>query len=135
MALGTENAGVSFFVQDNRLVFDYNIFGDHHIIESEADVPVGESVIGVRFRRAKKDADVTLTIDDVAVASGHLSFLMRTMSTIGMSIGNDHGSPVSKRYHDAFAFEGRLKKVDIQLITHDTKEEQEAAAREGMARQ
>jgi arylsulfatase len=135
MALGTENAGVSFFILDNRLVFDYNIFGEHHIVESVDEVPIGSSVIGVRFRRGKNDANVDLTIDGREVASGHLPFLMRTMSTIGMSIGSDRGSPVSKRYHDAFAFEGRLKRVDIQLITQNTKEEQEAAAREGMARQ
>ncbi len=50
-ASGTENAGVSLFVQDDRLVFDYNCFGDHHVTESDRPVPVGPSVVGVRFRR------------------------------------------------------------------------------------
>jgi len=31
---------------------------------------------------------------------------MRIFSTIAMGIGRDHGSPVSKRYVDDFAFEG-----------------------------
>ena len=48
---GTENAGVALFVQDNRLVFDYNIFMDHHILESTEEVPAGSSVLGARFRR------------------------------------------------------------------------------------
>src|SRR5580693_2639913 len=50
-ASGTENSGVSLFVQGDRLVFDYNCFGDHHLVESEARVPVGPSVVGVRFHR------------------------------------------------------------------------------------
>jgi len=135
MASGTENAGVSFFVQHDRLVFDYNIFNDHHVIESSEPVPVGRSVVGVRFRRGTNDADAELVIDGRVVGSGHLPLLMRIISSIGMSIGRDHGSPVSKRYSDEFAFEGRLERVDIQLISSNKAEEKETAAREGMARQ
>ena len=40
-ATGTENSGLSLFVQDDRLVFDYNCFGDHHVVESDIEVPVG----------------------------------------------------------------------------------------------
>jgi hypothetical protein len=56
-------------------------------------------------------------------------------STIAMSIGYDHGSPVSKYYVDEFPFEGRLERVDIQLISPGSADEKETAAREGMARQ
>ena len=31
-ASGTENSGMSLFVQDDHLVFDYNCFGDHHVV-------------------------------------------------------------------------------------------------------
>jgi hypothetical protein len=92
-------------------------------------------VLGARFRRARRDADVTLTIDGRDVGSLHLPFVMRIFSTIAMGIGRDHGSPVSKRYVDDFAFDGRIERVDIQLISQDSQEEKEAAAREGMARQ
>jgi hypothetical protein len=34
LATGTENSGMSLFVQDDRLVLDYNAFGDHVVIES-----------------------------------------------------------------------------------------------------
>jgi arylsulfatase len=135
LAMGTENAGVALFVQDNRLVFDYNIFMEHHVLESTEEVPDGASVLGARFRRARRDADVTLTIDGRDVGSLHLPFVMRIFSSIAMGIGRDHGSPVSKRYVDDFAFEGQIERVDIQLISHDSHEEKEAAAREGMARQ
>ena len=40
-ALGNGNAGLSVFVQDDRLVFDYNAFGDHTVVESDGPCPVG----------------------------------------------------------------------------------------------
>ncbi len=78
MAMGTENAGVSLFVQDNRLVFDYNVFMEHHVVESTAELPDGPSVLGVRYRRGQRDAQVTLLIDGNDVGSLHLPFLMRS---------------------------------------------------------
>ena len=74
-------------------------------------------------------------INEEPVGSGHFPYLMRIISSIGMSIGSDHGSPVSKHYHDEFAFEGKLRRVDIQLIAQNPSGENETAAREGMARQ
>ncbi len=50
-ATGTENAGFSFFVQDGRLVFDYNAFGDHQVVDSDREVPVGEIASWVQVRR------------------------------------------------------------------------------------
>jgi arylsulfatase len=135
LAMGTENAGVSLFVQDNRLVFDYNIFMEHHVLESNEELPDGASVLGVRFRRGQRDADVTLLIDGNEVGSLHLPFLMRMFSSIAMSIGRDQGSPVSRRYVDDYAFEGHIERVDIQLVSLSSAEEKETAAREGMARQ
>ncbi len=41
-ATGTENSGVSVFVQNDRLVVDYNAFDDHTILESTIDVPAGD---------------------------------------------------------------------------------------------
>jgi len=135
MATGNENAGLSFFIHDDRLVFDYNIFGDHHVLVSDASVPPGTSTLGVEFRRGKNDADVTLKVNGASVGALHLPFLMRIISSSGMSIGRDHASPVSTFYEDEFPFEGRLERVDFQLITQDQREEQATAAREGMARQ
>ncbi len=49
-----------------------------------------------------------------------------------MSIGRDHGSPVSRRYVDDFVFEGRIERVDIQLVSQGSADEKERrAAREG----
>ncbi len=60
---------------------------------------------------------------------------MRIISSTGMSIGSDRGSPVSTHYDDEFPFAGRLERVDIQLVSEHQSEDQTTAAREGMARQ
>ena len=48
VATGNENAGLSLFILGDRLVFDYNIFGEHHVIESAVEVPTGQCVVGAR---------------------------------------------------------------------------------------
>ena len=135
MATGTENSGLSVFLKDDHLYFDYNCFNDHYVLKSASKVPAGESVVGVKFRRGKNDADATLVIDGAEVGTIHLPLLMRIISSIGMSVGADVGSPVSLEYKAPFKFEGTIRRVDIQLISNSDKKEQEAAAREGMARQ
>lgn len=52
-----------------------------------------------------------------------------------MSISHDHGSPVSKHYLDNFAFAGRIEHFEIQLVAQGGVDENEAVAREGIARQ
>ena len=135
MAMGNENAGLSLFVHDDHLVFDYNIFGEHHVLTSSRTVPAGECSIGVKFRRGGNDADVTLTLNGDEVGTQHLPLVMRIISTSGMGIGRDFASPVSMYYEGEYPFEGRIERVDIQLISANQSEDGETAAREGMARQ
>ncbi|MDE3009183.1 MAG: sulfatase-like hydrolase/transferase, partial [Acidobacteriota bacterium] len=134
LASGNENAGLSLFILDDRLVFDYNVFGEHLLLTSTEPVPVGDVVLGVSFQRTDRAAEVTLLVNGAASGSLHLPFVMRIISSTGMSIGRDHGSPVSTLYHDEFAFQGQLRRVDIQLVSVD-QDRNESAAREGMARQ
>ncbi|MCU1357538.1 MAG: arylsulfatase family protein [Acidimicrobiales bacterium] len=137
-ASGTENSGLSLFVQDDRLVFDYNCFGDHGVVVSERPVAAGPSVIGMDFRREGRGATATLVIDDVPAGSVELPFAMFMMSSIGPSVGYDHGSAVSERYEAPFPFEGDLRRVDIQLVRPKASEAAEEAAadeRSAMSRQ
>ena len=62
---------------------------------------------------------------------------MSMISSVGASIGYDHGSPVSTRYGDSapFAFSGTLHEVVVQLLSRRDVEAQEAEARTEMGRQ
>ena len=78
-ASGTENSGVSLFVQDDRLVFDYNCFGDHHVVESEADRPGGRRRwSGCGSAGRGRAAEATLIIDG------------RTCGSHGRPVRHDH---------------------------------------------
>lgn len=137
-ALGNGNSGLTVFVQNNRLVFDYNVFGDHFEVESDREVPVGACVVGVRFERTGKGGHASVVIDGAECGTVEFPFVMRVISSMGSSIGFDHGLPVSRRYSDAFPFEGTLHRIDIELAQSrkpESADEAGASQRAGMARQ
>jgi arylsulfatase A-like enzyme len=113
-ATGTENAGFSFFVQDSKLVFDYNAFGAHEVAVSDRDVPVGASTVSVKLRRTgPRNGAVELLINDDPCGGAELPLLMTVISSVGPSVGFDNGSAVSDRYAAPFRFSGTLERVDI----------------------
>jgi arylsulfatase A-like enzyme len=136
-ATGTENSGISVFIQSDRLVFDYNSFNDHHLLESSVEVPEGPSVVGIRFRRAGAGAVATAFVDGAPCGQLAVPFAMHIISSVGPSIGYDHGSPVSERYRGHFPFEGTLEKVDIVVAQKgdDSSEELESQQRAAMSQQ
>jgi arylsulfatase A-like enzyme len=135
-ATGTENAGLSVFVQSGRLVLDYNAFGDHDVIESVVEVPDGDVLLGVRLRRGDGfGGSASVTIDGVEVGTAELSLFMRMMSSIGPSVGRDAGSAVSERYRGPFPYTGTLHEVVIQASPERFADTVEAEARAEMSRQ
>jgi arylsulfatase len=137
-ASGNENSGVSLFLQDDRLVLDYNCFGDHHVGVSTGRVPVGPSVIGVHFVRTGRGGEATLLIDGEPSGTLAVPFVMTMISSVGPSVGYDHGSPVSERYAAPFPFEGTLRRLDVVLARQSPTaqdEESLAAERAAMSRQ
>jgi arylsulfatase len=135
-ATGTENSGLSVFVQDDRLVLDYNAFDDHTVIESSIEVPRGEARLGVKVRRASGRAGAaTIEIDGVECGAAKLPLLMGVISSVGASVGEDHGSAVSARYDAPFTFSGTLHEVAIQVNPERSAAADAAHATEGMARQ
>ena len=130
-ATGTENSGVSVFVQNDRLVIDYNAFDEHTILESNIEVPSGSSTLVAKLRRgAGRSGSMSVEVDGVPAGSADLSLFMRMMSSVGPSVAYDHGSAVSNRYQAPFPFEGTLHEVVIQLIS---KQELDALAAEAAA--
>jgi arylsulfatase len=138
-ATGTENSGFSFYIFDNRLVFDYNFFGEHLVVRSNAELPTGPSTLTCQLRRTGKAGYVVLLVNQEEVGRMELPFVMRVISSVGPSVAYDHGSPVAFDYanrSDGFPFEGTLESVTITLI--DTKKDPktaEAQARAEMGRQ
>lgn len=119
-ATGTENSGISVFVQGDRLVVDYNAFDHHTVVESDLIVPNGEVRLVARFRRGgRRTGRLELAIDDREAGRAELPLFMTIISSVGSSVGRDHGSAVSGRYRGPFPFRGTLQEVVIQLIDED----------------
>jgi arylsulfatase A-like enzyme len=135
-ATGTENSGVSIFVQDDRFVIDYNAFDDHTILESDVEIPAGTSELVARFRRGDgMVGSMALEVDGRPAGSAELPLFMRMMSSVGPSIGYDHGSAVSNRYEAPFAFTGTLHEIVIQLLSPQDLRARAAEAAAAMGRQ
>jgi arylsulfatase len=135
-ATGNENSGCSVFVQNGRLVVDYNAFDDHTVVESSIEVPEGDSTLHVRLQRDSRSTGwVELSIDGDACGRAAIPFYMRMVSSVGSSVGMDHGSAVSARYAAPFAFTGTLHDVTIVLPRRPDKSEAAASAASEMSRQ
>ena len=117
-------------------MFDYNFFGEHSIMPStSARCPSGgrSSVCG--SAGSTTVAPATLEIDGDDCGTLELPTIMRIISSLGSSVGRDHGSQVSTRYGDEFPFAGRLERLDVQLVSERTADTAAAEARAIMGRQ
>ena len=135
IATGNENCGMSFFVQNGRLVVDYNAFGDHTIVESDIEVPTGECTLAAHLERDVSAGWVELSIDGQPCGRGTIPLYVSTFTSVGASVGEDHGSAVSPRYSAPFAFTGILHDVTIQLPGGRDATSDEATARREWSRQ
>ena len=135
-ATGTENSGIAVFVQDDKFVVDYNAFNDHRMVESTVPVPAGDSTLVARFRRgAGRAGSISLEVNGQRAGTVELPMLMMMISSVGASIGYNHGSAVSDRYEAPFTFGGTLHSLEIQLIDDDDPAAQQARAAAEMSRQ
>jgi len=135
-ASGTENAGLSVFVQRGRLVLDYNAFGDHIVLESDVEVPDGDVVLGVRLRRGDGfRGTASVEVGGARAGEVDLPLFMRMMSSIGPSVGADAGSAVSTRYDGPYPYTGTLHEVVVQVSPGRVAGAAAAEARAEMSRQ
>jgi arylsulfatase len=131
VAQGTHNTGFSFYVKENKLVFDYNYFTQHTRVTSETELPAGRCSAGVRFVRRDRSAEVTLLIDGAEAGSAQVPRILRMMGSTGLDVGRDSLSPVTDDYEAPFEFTGEIKKITFNLLRReDLEQEREAAEAE-----
>jgi len=134
-AMGNENSGLTVFVQNQRLVVDYNAFNDHSILESDHSIVEGDNELSVLITRTgRRSGHIEVVVNGEVCGSIELPFMMRMISSIGASVGLDRGSAVSERYESPYPFTGEIKDLTIQLGTRTAGEDEANAAAE-MSRQ
>ncbi len=135
-ATGTENSGIAVFVQDDRFIVDYNAFNEHSIVESSVPVPAGDSTLVARLRRGQgRSGSISLEVNGEPAGSVELPLVMMMISSVGASVGYNHGSAVSARYQAPFDFAGKLHELGIQLVADDDPAAAQARAASEMSRQ
>lgn len=120
LAHGSWFAGYALFVQNGRLVYVHNYLGlQEYRVESTVDVPRGDCVLALRFRRTGEHQGLAeLWIDDACVGKGVIE---RTIPAVietsgeGLCCGYDSGLPVSAGYSAPFRFTGTIHTVVVQV--------------------
>ena len=114
-SVGGRFAGLSLYVLDDHLVYDYNLLDlRHYIITSEEEVPTGPATLGFAFNKTGPyQGEGTLFINDKE--QGHVAMPKvvprRYSFEEGLEIGKDPQTPVSESYESPFEFNGTLEKV------------------------
>ncbi|MBV8665722.1 MAG: arylsulfatase [Burkholderiaceae bacterium] len=120
-SVGDVGAGVSLYVMNGVLTYEYNGFSLTHT-KIRAPLPAGHDVIEVKFDKESSKragpADVTLRINGQDVAHGEVPVTapIGFTATGTFNVGLNRGSPVSLDYFDRapFAFNGEIRDVHIQ---------------------
>jgi arylsulfatase len=130
VSFGDGRSGFALYVLRDRLVFDYNLFGQHLKAISSQALPAGKVKVGVFMERLGRVARASVLIDGKPCGSVDIPFLVRRHSGGNLNIGRDEGIAVSDDYVAPFEFQGRLHEVVIDLPVRSEKEAKRAAAAE-----
>ena len=138
VAYGSQNTGFSWYIKDEQLVFDSNVFADRHVVRSTRKEPVGRSSIGVEFSWTSKKGTIALLIEGSECRSIDVPSTVRG-SSLGMSIGRDSLSPVTDDYVAPFPFSGTIRRLEVEVqplqSRTDERRDAESRLRPEMARQ
>lgn len=117
-SIGGRFGGLSFFVKDRHLVYDYNFVGDRHYnVTSAFEVPGGRSVLTMAFNLKGRHTGIsTLYIDGQEVGSTEVVTVPKQYSMEeGLEIGRDPQTPVTEIYESPFKFNGTIEKVVLEV--------------------
>ena len=129
-ALGAFSGGLSCYVKDGTLCYEYNLFEiERTNIRAKEKLPAGKVKIEVETAYAVlKPAgplNVTMKVNGKIVAEGKVPVSAPLLFTANdcLDIGTDLGSPVSLDYFDnaPFKFNGKIDKVHVkytQIAAH-----------------
>ena len=142
LSVGSRFGGFVLYVKDGHLRYDYNLLSrGHYRLQSSERVPAGTSSLGFTFEKTGLQPFGAggigrLEIDGRVVAEAEFPITVPILFGIGEALrcGRDSGASVSDDYTGPFPFNGRLKRVVVDVEVAEPRDiAQEAAV--GLARQ
>lgn len=128
-ALGGFSAGVTCFMKDNVLYYEYNLFEiERTKFASKAKLPPGQTKLEITFQhKPHKTGLAHLHAGEVVIKANGREVIRGEIPTLAMlaftandcfDIGTDQGSPVSLDYFEKapFRFNGDIQKMDIAYL-------------------
>jgi arylsulfatase A-like enzyme len=124
-ALGAFSGGLTCYVKDGVLCYEYNLFEiERTKVKAKEKLPTGKVKIEVETKpvapKPGSPLDVTLKVNGKVVAEGKvpISAPMAFTANDCLDIGSDLGSPVSLDYFDQapFKFNGTIGTVKVKYV-------------------
>jgi arylsulfatase len=121
-SIGGRFAGLSLYVKDKHLIFDYNLFGlKHYVIRSKSEVPEGKATLGFVFDKTGKwKGTGRIFINGKEEGKVDMRFTVpgRYSFEEGLEVGQDPQTPVTDEYNSPFKYNGGLEKV-VMTVAND----------------
>jgi len=123
-ALGGAGGGLTCYMDNGHLVFEYNLMIiDRSIAKSQEKIAPGKHIIVVetnlKVPRPGAPADIVLSVDgkEMARTSPKMTVPAAFTASESFDVGVDLGSPVSREYFERrpYQFEGKISRVDVRL--------------------
>jgi hypothetical protein len=130
-ALGGFSAGLTCYVKDGVLSYEYNLFlMTRTTISTKDKLPTGKVKIEVETKyavpRPAGPLDIAMKVNGNVVATGRVPVSAPLLFTANdcLDIGTDLGSPVSLEYYDQapFAFNGTISQVHVKYMSAQSEE-------------
>ena len=117
LACGDVASGFSLFIQDGRLVWDYNMAWDHYVAETPEALPTGPITVTAAFERTGSYAGTgRLMVNGEEAASVDMPVTHNThIHAVGISVGFTRAPSPSPRTAGQFPFTGTLSRLVIDV--------------------
>lgn len=118
-SIGGRFGGFSFFIQQNKLHFVYNYFGEKRFtVTSSEMIPRGDLKLKLEFENTgENQGRASLYFNDRKVGEGEIPQTVPLTFGLseGVTCGRDPATPVSDSYRSPFTFTGLLRKVVMDV--------------------
>jgi arylsulfatase len=118
VTLGAQTGGWGLMIQDRKLVYIYNYFGDARTtITSRDEVPAGRVALGYEFladsARRGTGGLARLLVNGRVVGEKRIERTVPYLYGLGatLDVGEDTGTPVDTTYRVPFRFTGKIERV------------------------